>query len=116
MKKSSRKLPLHLFPAVAEIEGALALEDGAVKRSPFNWRTRPISAMRQIDGIKRHIAAYVDGEDDAADSKRPHLAHALGRLAIMLDAEACGTLIDDRPARGTASLLIAETTARRRRK
>jgi hypothetical protein len=45
----------------------------------------------------RHIEAWFNGEQQAQDSHVHHLAHAMACMAILLDAEACGMLNDDRP-------------------
>lgn len=100
------KVPLGLFPGVAKIEGALALENGAKKYKAYNWRTTKVRISIYLDAIERHLLALRDGEDVADDSGVSHLGHIIAGAAIVLDAKACGTLIDDRPpAGGTAKLL-----------
>lgn len=37
-----------------------------------------------------------EGGDCASDSGFPHAAHVMAGMSIVLDAAACGTLIDDR--------------------
>jgi hypothetical protein len=93
------KVPLHLLPAAGALHGAMACWDGAVKKAygAYNWRTTPISYMEMIGAMERHIAALKDGNDYAEDSGVHHLGHINACTAILLDAEASGTLIDDRP-------------------
>ncbi len=94
------RVPLHLVPALGEIHAAQACRDGALKGyGPYNWRENPISLMGYIGAIKRHCASILDGEDVAADSGVTHLGCIAANAAIMLDAGACGTLIDDRPTK-----------------
>jgi hypothetical protein len=53
-----------------------------------------------VDAALRHLNAWFDGEQEASDSGVHHLGHARACMAILLDAEATGNLIDDRPAEG----------------
>jgi hypothetical protein len=99
------KLPLHLVPPSAEAYLAMALADGARKYGPYNWRQEPISASVYIGAVRRHIAAWIDGEECAADSGVHHLAHAMACMALVLDAHSLGILNDDRPPPGAAVAL-----------
>ncbi len=91
------RVPLHLVPSLGEIHAAQACRDGAIKYGPFNWRQEQISLTGYVAAIKRHCAAILDGEDVAADSGVTHLGHIVATAAIVLDAQAVGALIDDRP-------------------
>ncbi|WP_058599302.1 dATP/dGTP diphosphohydrolase domain-containing protein [Aureimonas ureilytica] len=75
---------------------AEAHADGARKYGPLNWRETPIPLTIYIDAMVRHLLALREGQDCAPDSGLPHLAHVMAGASIVLDAEACGTLIDDR--------------------
>lgn len=109
------RVPMHLLPAVGCVYGAMACRDGAEKYGPYNWRERKISLVWYLGAIDRHLKAVLDGEDDASDSKLPHLAHILATCAILLDAKEAGALIEDRPKRsGNASALIERMNARLR--
>lgn len=92
----STKLPVELWPATATILGSLALLDGLMKYGRTNWRATDVRASIYVAACKRHLDAWFEGEDIDPDSKVPHLAHALACLAILVDADASGTLIDDR--------------------
>ena len=92
----SAKLPLHLWPTTATILGALALMDGALKYGRSNWREAGVRATIYVDAARRHLDAWLEGEDDADDSSVPHLGHALACIAILIDAQAHGKLVDDR--------------------
>ncbi len=103
-----KKVDLSLIPPAALIYIALAMEDGAKKYGPFNWRENKVRARVYLAAAMRHIAAKLDGEELAADSLKPHLAHAMACLAIYVDAEETGNLHDDRPTPGAAAKLIAK--------
>lgn len=102
------KVPLHLVPPSAKHYLALALEDGAGKYGPYNYREEPISISTYIAAMERHKDAFWDGEDLAPDSGIHHIAHAMACCALILDCYANGTLIDDRPAKGAAARLQRE--------
>lgn len=93
----SRKPALHLISPAAEIEEAIALKSGADKHGPWNWREHRIELMEHLAAVKRHIARFIDGENGDPETGACPLAHARATLGIILDARACGTLIDDRP-------------------
>lgn len=102
-----KKVQLNLVPPSSVIYQALAMEDGARKYGPFNWRQNKVIASIYIAAALRHIYAWQDGENDAQDSKKPHLGHALACLGIIVDALETGNIVDDRPLTGQASVLIA---------
>lgn len=91
------KPPLALIPAPAMLQMAEAFRDGAAKYGAANWRKDPVSASTYINAALRHIVAWYDGEEVAQDSRVHHLGHAAACLAIILDAQLCGTLLNDRP-------------------
>jgi hypothetical protein len=90
---------------------ARALEDGAKKYGPFNWRTHPISSSTYRSARLRHDDAYWDGEDVASDSKIHHLAHLMACCAIEIDALELGMLVDDRPPKGSSARLQSDYVA-----
>ncbi len=104
------KPSISLIPGPALVHMADAFRDGAVKYGPANWRDDPVSASTYTNAALRHLLSYWDGEDNAEDSGVHHLAHAAACLAIILDAEAQGSLKDDRPTAGQTSRLIKEKT------
>lgn len=105
-----RKPQLDKVPPAAIIQIAKAMENGAAKYGPFNWREKKVKSSVYLAAAQRHILSWADGEDVAEDSGVHHLAHAAACLAILLDAEATGSLVDDRPAPGAAARLITELT------
>jgi len=92
------KVSLSKLPAIAVAHGAHAVMDGAQKYGPYNWRDKAVIASIYVDAAKRHIDDWFEGQRAAKDSEVHHLGHAIACCAIILDAEAMGTLIDDRPA------------------
>ncbi len=102
-----KKVQLHLVPPAAIIHEARAMADGAAKYGPYNWRENKIAVSVYISAAMRHLDAYRDGEDIAPDSGVHHLGHARACLGIILDAEATGNLVDDRPVKGVAAELLA---------
>lgn len=103
-----KKVQLNLVPPSSIIYQALAMEDGARKYGPYNWRQNKVIASIYIAAAMRHLHSYLDGEENAQDSGKPHLAHALACLGIIVDAKETGNLVDDRPLPGAASKLISE--------
>lgn len=103
------RVPLWSLPAVTSIHGAMATGDGIEKYGAYNWREKPILLMEYLGAMERHIACIKDGERCADDSRITHLGHIIANAGIILDAEQCGTLIDDRPkVPGQASALLED--------
>jgi Domain of unknown function (DUF5664) len=105
-----KKVRLNLVPPSSIIYQALAMQDGAKKYGPYNWRKNKVQASIYVDATMRHLFAWFDGEENASDSGNPHLGHALACLGILVDAIETGNLADDRPTPGTAAGLIARLT------
>lgn len=89
------KCPLHLNPPTALRQMAEALQHGALKYGEWNWRAAGINATTYIAAAMRHLTAWQDGEDNDS-SGLSHIAHAMAGMAIVLDAQACGMMNDDR--------------------
>jgi hypothetical protein len=102
------KPSLHFIPptALLELAGVMAL--GAYKYGAFNWRKDPISLSTYLDAIDRHKMSRGFGEKKDRESLRDHAAHIMACAAIILDADHCGTLIDDLPKDHNVCDLIAE--------
>ena len=95
-----RKVSLTKLPPAALAHAGFAMMNGAEKYGPYNWRDKPVIASIYVDAAERHLNAWFDGEEEATDSGAHHLGHAMACLAIILDAQESGNLIDDRPAAG----------------
>lgn len=95
-----KKVPLGEVPAVAIAHECCAMLDGDLKYGFRNWRENDVQARIYTDAARRHISAWEEGEDYAADSGVHHLAHARACLGILLDAQENGNLIDNRGPNG----------------
>ncbi len=104
------KPSMSVVPPVALLQLCTAMQDGAGKYGAMNWRGTGVNALVYYNACMRHLMAWFDGEDKAEDSGVHHLAHAMACLAIMMDAEACQKLTDDRPQAGCAGDLIEALT------
>lgn len=102
-----KKPPLNLNPAAALLHMSMAMGNGAVKYGAYNWRGKKVKGSIYIAAAERHMKAWYDSREEvASDSGVHHLGHAMACLAIILDAQATGNLVDDRPAPGATSELI----------
>lgn len=91
-----KSIPLNLWPALASAYGALGLFNGRCKYGQSNFNATPVEASIYIAGAKRHLEAWAEGEEfDPADGV-PNLGGVLANIAILLEARAAGTLVDDR--------------------
>ena len=111
-RAAAGKPPLHLIPPAAEILEAVVMGFGARKYGEYNWRTAKIRATVYVAAARRHLAQWLDGENEDPESNVSHLAHARACLGILLDAISMDCVIDDRPPAGAAARLIAEQTIR----
>jgi hypothetical protein len=91
-----KKPPLARLEHVADIEIAKALETGAVKYGKKNYHTIPILAEVYGGAIRRHIGAWLDGEDIDPESGLNHLAHIGANVHVLLAAIHYGQFRDDR--------------------
>ncbi len=94
----SKKVSITKFPMSALIHGSHAMMNGASKYGPYNWRDKDVQASIYVDAAFRHLMAWFEREEIADDSGVHHLGHALATIAIILDAQENGNLIDDRPS------------------
>jgi hypothetical protein len=87
---------------------------GADKYGPWNWRETGVCASTYVNAILRHLNAWRDGESLDPESGITHLAHIACSANILMDAEVCGKLQDDRNKRPTndeteeGSLVVGE--------
>ncbi len=96
----ARKLAMTSLPDVAVAHANHAMMNGSKKYGPYNWRDNDVQAKIYIEACRRHLAQWLDREETASDSGVHHLGHAIASLAIILDAQENGSLIDDRPQNG----------------
>lgn len=91
-----KKPALDELPLVALIEACLALFDGDGKYGFRNWRENPVEARTYIKAALRHLGLWAEGEEHARDTGVNNLGAVMACCAILLDAQANGTLIDNR--------------------
>jgi hypothetical protein len=107
----SDKLPLHLWPTTATAAGSIALLNGALKYGRANWRHAGVRATIYADAIRRHLDAWLEGEEVDPDDGVPHLWAILAGTAILIDAKAAAKLTDDRNTAGGYREFVSESTA-----
>jgi len=106
----SAKMPMHLWPDTASAMGAIAFLEGKLKYGAYNYRGTAVSAMVYWDAAVRHLNAWRAGEEADPVTKVPHLGYALACLAILVDTQAAGSMVDDRPIRGGYLKLLEQLT------
>jgi len=104
----SKKVNTFFVPPVATLYMALAMQEGARKYGPYNWREKKIQFSEYDGAAQRHRAALLDGQWLDPESGLPHLAHYMATLAIIADAFEAGALIDDRPTQSGGSPAVLE--------
>ena len=109
-KFGTQKPAMFNVPVTALLHLMATMADGAKKYGPYNWRDKDVSASVYYDAAMRHLMSWVDGEDFAEDSGVHHLGGVMACCAIILDAEAQGTLNDNRPVKGKFSELVKQMT------
>lgn len=93
----SKKPSPHFIPPVAIIEESIVMALGAAKYGAFNWQDKPVDASTYYDAALRHLMIWYAGEDLDDESRASHLAHVRACMAILIDSQASGIMIDDRP-------------------
>lgn len=91
-----KKVPLHLVSPISILHEAMAMAEGGMKYGPYNYRMDKVAATVYCAAALRHIFDWMCGEEMARDSNIHHLGHAKACCGIILDAQATGSLIDDR--------------------
>ena len=91
-----KKPRLSLLPLVAQLAQEEAQRDGMLKYGEYNWRDNPVEAMTYLDAALRHLQLFINGEAKARDTRVSNLGAVMACCAIILDAEANGSLIDNR--------------------
>ena len=112
----AKKLNLFLLPPIAMAHMAHGMFDGEIKYGPYEFRKTRVEASVYIAACLRHVEAWADGEETAADSGAHHLGHAMACLAILLDAQAYGNLVDDRAKSGVLGKVIDDILAAMRKR
>lgn len=95
----SGKLPIGLVPDTLLAEAAMAFLEGACKYGRYNWRIAGVRSSIYREAMQRHMIKWWNGEDRDPKTRVKHLASVIACAGILLDAELCGKLTDDRPPR-----------------
>lgn len=94
---ATTRIPLWLLSPIAKAHWAIAQFAGLLKYGAWNWRQAGVRSSVYISAIERHIDAWKSGEElDPIDSTH-HLGNIMASAAILLEAQECGKLVDDRP-------------------
>lgn len=104
----SGKLPLGLVPDTIAVQVALAFLEGALKYGRYNWRIAGVRASIYREALDRHLMRWWNGQDVDPKTRVKHLASIIACAGILLDAELCGKLEDDRPPAAPIWELIDE--------
>lgn len=103
-----KKAPLHLIPSSPLARLAMVMKLGAKKYGPYNWREKDVRLTVYLAAAERHLRAILDGESIDPESMMPHAAHVMACMAIIIDANDIGKLVDDRPLPGNFATVLRE--------
>lgn len=87
---------LSRIPFAPLMEVICALEEGARKYGPWNWRSESINEQVYADAAIRHLMQWLSGEDVDPDSGINHISKAIAGLIILRDAQMHNCSIDTR--------------------
>lgn len=90
------KAPLSQLPWAAITEIAQVQAYGHEKYGDFNNYRKGMEVSRNMSCALRHIRDYMEGKDQDAESGQHPLAHAMCRIAFVLQNIHDGTAVDDR--------------------
>lgn len=105
-----RKPSAQFIPPVAIVEESVVMALGADKYTAFNWQDDPVDATTYYSAAMRHLMSWFSGEDRDPESGASHLAHVRACMAILMDCQASGILVDDRPKCASAAEAIKRLT------
>lgn len=106
----SVKPSIAFIPPVAILEEAVVMAMGSERYGFFNWQADPVDASTYYSAAFRHLASWFAGENSDPESGVSHLAHVRACMAILIDAQASGNLIDDRPKTANCAEAIKRMT------
>lgn len=91
------KPPMEYVPYGPLAAVARVMQTGAEKYGRKNWRQDKILASTYVGAITRHaLLEWSEGVNTDKDSGEHPLAHVIACCLLVMDAEAHGTLVDDR--------------------
>ncbi len=97
---------------VAQYYEAAVMQTGAEKYGAYNWCDHPMKASTYYNAILRHLQAWWQGETFDLESELPHMAHLRSCTGIIMEQQASGKLIDDRPKQLVAPARAVECIKR----
>jgi hypothetical protein len=103
-----KKAPTHLIPTGPLYEVGLAMLEGGRKYGAHNYRAVGTRATVYYNAIRRHIDAWLEGEDIDPDSGIHHLMKAAACCFVMRDSQLMGNDVDDRPIQYPGKLDLNE--------
>jgi hypothetical protein len=102
----SGKIPLGLVPDTIDVDVSMAFLEGALKYGRYNWRIAGVRASIYREAMHRHMMKWWNGQNKDPKTQVKHLASVIACAGILLDAELCGKLEDDRPPAAPIDRLI----------
>lgn len=95
----STKSPVSNIPTNVLAEVGLALLEGEIKYTRYNWREAGARASIYYDALFRHFCLRWWNEHEELDPESGvhHISKAIACLIILRDAQMNGVLVDDRP-------------------
>lgn len=94
----AKKVSYAPVPAQVEAEIGLGMSEGARKYGRHNFRVVGyINASDYYDSMRRHLAAWWEGEDIDPDSGLHHLIKLITSAIVVRDSMYTGRFKDDRP-------------------
>lgn len=91
------KSPLSTIPTQVLHETGLAMLEGALKYSKFNYRVAGVRYSVYYDAVQRHLSAFNEGQDNDPDSDISHITKAIAGLIVLRDGMLNDKWEDDRP-------------------
>jgi hypothetical protein len=89
-------VPMTMLSPIACAYGSVAKLNGSLSYGLSNFVGTEVIMSIYLDAIRRHLDAFICGEEVDAKDKVPHLGAIMANVDIILCARAAGTLIDDR--------------------
>ena len=102
------KVPLSGVSEIALTEWALAVHEGDCKYGAKNFRHSKVKMSVYLDALERHVLKYRNGQDFDLVSFIHELGYVMANASIMIDAQAHGTLIDDRDRSGVVADVLED--------
>lgn len=89
-------IPMNMLSPIACAYGSVAKLNGSLSYGLSNFVGTEVILSIYLDALRRHLDAFICGEEVDEKDKVPHLGAILANVDIILCARAAGTLIDDR--------------------